>query len=92
MRLRGSLLIRKNDVVAAEATLRRAIDVARGQQARSWELRAATTLARLLADQRRKAEAVAILKPVHDWFTEGWQTPDLQASRRLLDELAPAAA
>ena len=92
LRLRGSLLIRKSDLAAAEATLRRAVDVARGQQARSWELRAATTLARLLADQRRKAEAVAILKPVHDWFAEGWQTPDLQASRRLLDELAPAAA
>jgi predicted ATPase len=72
--------------------LRRAIEVARGQDAKSWELRAATTLARLLADQRRKPEAAAILRPVHDWFTEGWQTRDLQESRRLLDELAPAAA
>jgi predicted ATPase len=92
LRLRGLLLIKKNEFEMAEATLRKAIDVARGQQAKSWELRAATTLARLQADQGRRSEAVALLKPVHDWFTEGRQTNDLQESLRLLDELAPAVA
>jgi predicted ATPase len=53
---------------------------------------AATTLARLLADQSRRSEAVGLLKPVHDWFTEGRPTKDLQESLRLLDELAPAVA
>jgi predicted ATPase len=92
LRLRGLLLIKKNEFEMAEATLRKAIDAARGQQAKSWELRAATTLARLLADQGRRSEAVALLKPVHDWFTEGRQTNDLQESLRLLHELAPAVA
>jgi predicted ATPase len=92
LRLRGLLLIKKNELEMAEATLRKAIDAACGQQAKSWGLRAATTLARLLADQGRRSEAVGLLKPVHDWFTEGRQTKDLQESLRLLDELAPAVA
>jgi class 3 adenylate cyclase/tetratricopeptide (TPR) repeat protein len=92
LRLRGSLLIKKNEFDAAEATLRKAIDVARGLQAKSWELRAATTLARLLSDAGRRSEALAVLQPIHDSFTEGAQTSDLQDSRRLLDELAATAA
>ena len=61
--------------------------MARGQQAKSWELRAATTLARLLAGRGDRDEAVAVLKPVHDWFTEGLQTKDYLDSSLLLDEL-----
>jgi class 3 adenylate cyclase/tetratricopeptide (TPR) repeat protein len=87
LRLRGWLQIQRSEPEAAEATLRKAIDVARGQQAKSWELRAATTLARLLADRGDRDEAVAILKPVHDWFTEGFETKDYQEASRLLDEL-----
>jgi class 3 adenylate cyclase/tetratricopeptide (TPR) repeat protein len=90
LRLRGWLLIQRGEPDAAEATLRRAIDVAHSQQARSWELRSTTTLARLLADQDRHAEAYAVLKPIHDWFAEGLQTADYQESRRLLGELEPA--
>ena len=91
LRLHGWLLIQKGQPEAAEATLRKAIDVARGQQAKSWELRAATTLARLLADRGERAEAVAVLKPVHDWFTEGLETKDYLDSSRLLDELTVPA-
>ncbi|MGA9850869.1 MAG: adenylate/guanylate cyclase domain-containing protein [Roseiarcus sp.] len=87
LRLHGWLQIKKGQPKTAEATLRKAIEVARGQQAKSWELRAATTLARLLADRGDRDEAVAVLKPVHDWFTEGLQTKDYLESSRLLDEL-----
>ena len=87
LRLKGWIQIKRGEPKAAEATLRKAIEVARGQQAKSWELRAATTLARLLADRGDRDEAVAILKPVHDWFTEGLQTKDYLEGSRLLDEL-----
>jgi predicted ATPase len=61
--------------------------VARNQQAKSWELRAATTLARLLAGRGDSAQALAVLAPVHDWFTEGRDTKDLKEAARLLADL-----
>lgn len=61
--------------------------MARGQQAKSWELRAATTLARMLTDRGDRDEALAVLKPVHDWFTEGLQTKDYLDGSLLLREL-----
>ena len=71
---------------AAEACFRRAISIARHQQAKSWELRAAMSLARLWQSQGKRAAAHALLAELHDWFTEGFQTPDLRETRALLDE------
>ena len=88
LRLSGWLLIQKGEPKAAEARLRKAIDVARAQQAKSWELRAATTLARLLADRGDRDGAVTVLKPVHHWFTEGLHTKDYLDSSVLLGELS----
>jgi predicted ATPase len=76
-----------SDPAEAEASLGRALFVAREQGARLWELRAATTLAKLWRDQGRRREAGDLLAPVYDWFTEGFDTPVLQAAKDLLDEL-----
>ena len=65
-----------------QAWLQQAIDMARSQQAKSLELRAATSLARLWRDQGRRAEAHDLLVQVHGWFTEGFDTPDLKDARR----------
>jgi predicted ATPase len=62
--------------------------VARRQQAKSWELRAATSLARLWQQQGKRAEARELLAPIYDWFTEGFDTADLCDARALLEELA----
>jgi class 3 adenylate cyclase/predicted ATPase len=72
----------------AEASFRRALEIARHQQAKSWELRAATSLARLWAEQGRRAEAHELLAPVYGWFTEGFDTADLKQAAALLAELA----
>jgi len=90
LRLRGELLLLQTAPAAAkpsEDLFRQALDVAHQQGALSWELRAATSLARLLRDQRRPADAIACLRPVYDRFTEGFGTADLIAAKRLLDEL-----
>ncbi|HUC67198.1 MAG TPA: hypothetical protein VMA53_17290, partial [Stellaceae bacterium] len=71
----------------AEDHYRQALDWARRQGALSWELRAATSLARLLRDQARSGEATARLQPVYDRFTEGFDTADLKAAKALLDAL-----
>jgi predicted ATPase/class 3 adenylate cyclase len=74
----------------AEGAMRYALDVARRQQTKSLELRAATSLARLRRDQGRRAEARELLAPIYGWFTEGFDTPDLQEARALLDEFGGA--
>ena len=93
-RLIGDLLLRRNPSVPdrAEVSYRRAIERARSQEARSWELRAATSLARLWRDQGKPAAARDLLAPVYDWFTEGFDTADLKEAKALLAELGDAAA
>ena len=76
------------DAAKAQAYFDRALEVARRQQAKSWELRAATSKARLLRDQCRPAEAQDLLAPAYSWFTEGFDTLDLKEAKTLLDELA----
>ena len=82
-RLRGKLLFARNpdDLASAEACVRRAIDIAREQEAKAWELRAATTLASILRFHGRRQEARQCLAPVYGWFREGLDTPDLRDAR-----------
>jgi len=87
-RLRGELLVRRRDLDAAEAALRRAVELARAQHGRAFELRAATSLARLLRIRGRGAEGRSVLADVHGWFTEGADTRDLRQASALLAELA----
>ena len=88
-RTKGELLLAKgaSNVVLAEQAFRDAIEVARLQKAKSWELRAATNLARLLRDTNRGDEARAMLAEIYNWFTEGFDTADLKDAKALLDEL-----
>jgi predicted ATPase len=72
----------------AEANFERALSVARQQQAKSWELRAAMSLARLWRDQGKVQQARELLAPVYGWFTEGFDTLDLKEAKSLLDALA----
>jgi predicted ATPase len=71
----------------AEACFQQALEIARRQQAKSLELRAATSLSRLWQQQGKRAEARELLAPVYGWFTEGFDTADLQEAKALLDEL-----
>jgi predicted ATPase len=89
-RLEGELRLRHDpaDAQKAEACFQRAVAIARRTQAKSWELRAATSLARLKRDQGRRGEARDLLAPVLGWFTEGFDTADLQEAKALLDDLA----
>jgi len=75
------------DLDKAEAYFKRALSVARQQQAKSWELRAAMSMARLWRDQGKVQEAHELLAPIYGWFTEGFDTRDLQEAKALLDEL-----
>src|SRR5690242_8548506 len=75
------------DAAKAQAHFEHSLAVARTQQAKSWELRAATSLARLLHDQGRRHAAHDLLAPVYDWFTEGFDTSDLRRAKALLAEL-----
>jgi len=88
-RLQGALLLRQAvpDASEAEACFQHALTIARHQQAKSWELRAATSLARLWQQQGKRAEAHALLAPIYDWFTEGFDTADLQEAKALLAAL-----
>ncbi len=88
-RLKGELVLAsaEADESGAEASFRKAIALARRQDAKSWELRAATSLARLLARQERREEARDLLAPVYGWFTEGFDTADLKEAKALLDGL-----
>ena len=95
LRIKGELLLLQDApgaAAAAEDHFRQALDWARRQGALSWELRAATSLARLLRDQGRREEARELLAPVYDRFTEGFATADLKAAKALLDALAEPAA
>ena len=89
-RLQGELLIQQSGdtPVEVEDCFRQALDVSRSQQAKSLELRAATSLARLWQQQDKRQEAYDLLFPVFSWFTEGFDTADLIDAKTLLDELA----
>ena len=90
-RLWGELLLPPSsvsEIVDAEVRFRRALAIAGKQKARFWELRAATSLARLWRDQGKRDEARDLLAPVYGWFTEGFDTLDLKEAKALLDELA----
>jgi predicted ATPase len=83
-----ALLSPEPDAAKAEAYFERALGVARAQQARSWELRAAMSMARLWDDQGKRDAARGVLAPVFGWFTEGFDTRDLKEAKALLDALA----
>jgi predicted ATPase len=87
---KGELLLAKtpSDVAGAEECFYTAIEIARRQSARSPELRATTSLARLLAKQGKRDEARAMLSDINGWFTEGFDTADLKDAKALLDELS----
>jgi predicted ATPase len=89
-RLKGELLLTQSAVnhSEAEACFHRALEVAQKQSAKAFELRAATSLARLWAHQGNRAQARDLLAPVYGWFTEGFDTADLKDAKALLDELA----
>jgi predicted ATPase len=89
-RLQGALLLRQTvpDANQAEACFQQALAIARRQQAKSWELRAAMSLSRLWQQQGKKAKAHELLAPIYGWFTEGFDTADLQEAKALLEELA----
>jgi class 3 adenylate cyclase/tetratricopeptide (TPR) repeat protein len=87
-RLRGRLMQSLGDDAASEDCYRHALDVARRQSAKLWELRAAMSMARLWRDQGKRDEARKLLAPVYGWFTEGFDTRDLKEAKALLEELA----
>jgi predicted ATPase len=89
-RIAGEITLKspQPDAVKAEAYLARALSIARQQQAKSWELRAAMSLARLWRDQGKVQHARELLAPVYGWFTEGFDTRDLKEAKALLEELA----
>jgi predicted ATPase len=88
-RLKGELLLLqgRSNAAQAEQSFRTAIEIARAQSAKSWELRATTSLARLLAKHHKRKEARAMLAEIYDWFTEGFDTADLKDAKVLLNEL-----
>jgi predicted ATPase len=93
LRLKGEWLVARRPVQShkAEACLQQALAVAREQEAKLFELRASTSLARLWRDQGKHAEARDLLAPIYGWFTEGFDTPVLQDAKALLDELSADA-
>jgi predicted ATPase len=88
LRLKGALLARLSSRAEVEVSYREALALARHQQARSLELRAAISLARLWRDQGMREEARKLLAPIYGWFTEGFDTLDLKEAKSLLDELS----
>jgi predicted ATPase len=93
-RLKGTLMLQSRDQgleskdEEAEACFHKAIEIARRQQAKALELRAATSLARLWQHQGKRSEAHKVLSEVYNWFTEGFDTKDLQEAKALLEELS----
>jgi predicted ATPase len=88
LRIRGELRFRLDQTDAAESDFREAIALAEKIEAKAWELRAATSLARLLQARGDSTAARKILAPIYNWFTEGFETHDLKDAKRLLAELA----
>jgi predicted ATPase len=86
LRLKGEIEVRE-DTGAAEIKFQQALTVARSQDAKSWELRSATSLAHLWGGQGKTDDARNLLQPIYEWFTEGFDTPDLMEAKTLLDEL-----
>jgi predicted ATPase len=82
-----ALLASTPDFVKAEAHFLRALEIARGQQAKSWELRAATSLAKLWRDRGDLSAARELLAPIYDWFAEGFDTHDLREAKAMMDAL-----
>jgi predicted ATPase len=82
-------MLQQGHAEAAEELYRKALSIAREQEAKLWELRAAVSLAGLHRDQGRRAEAHDLLAPVYGWFTEGFGTPDLKDAKALLEALEP---
>ena len=78
----------ESDIAKAEGYFERALETARRQQAKSWELRAAISMARLWLDQGKRQQARELLAPIYGWFTEGFDTPDLKEAKALLDTVS----
>ena len=89
-RIAGEIILKspERDLEKAAAHFEKALSIARSQQAKSWELRAAMSMARLWRDQGKRDEARQLLAPVYGWFTEGFDTRDLKEAKALLDELS----
>ena len=87
-RVRGELLRAGHDPAGAERCFSQAIDIAQQQSAKFWELRAATSLARLWCEQGRPDAARDLLAPIYGWFAEGFDTPVLKEAKAMLDELS----
>jgi class 3 adenylate cyclase/predicted ATPase len=87
-RRKGQLLLRQGDTEAAEELYRKALSIAKEQEAKLWELRAAVSLTRLKRDRGRRSEASDLLVPVYGWFVEGFDTQDLKDAKALVDELS----
>jgi tetratricopeptide (TPR) repeat protein len=88
LKLRGDLRLKLGNTLLAEEDFREAIELAQKMSAKSWELRATTSLARLLRDTGRRDEAGAMLAEIYNWFTEGFDTADLKEAKALLDEIS----
>jgi predicted ATPase len=88
-RIAGEIALKspEQDAAKAEACFERALTVARAQQAKSWELRAAMSMARLWHDQGKRQQAHDLLAPIYDWFTKGFDTLDLKEAKALLEQL-----
>ena len=89
-RLKGAFLLQlsADNQPEAETCFQQAMTIAQEQDAKAWELRTATSLARLWQHQGKRQEARDLLAPIYTWFTEGFETPDLQDAKALLDALA----
>ncbi len=89
-RIAGEIALKSpdRDTAKSKAYFKRALSVARQQQAKFWELRAAMSMARLWRDQGKRVQARELLAPVYGWFTEGFDTRDLKEAKALLDELS----
>ena len=87
LRIRGEILLTQGSRQLAEADFRDSIAMAQRMGAKAWELRTTMSLARLLNNEGRRAEARKMLDDIYNWFTEGFDTPDLKGAKMLLDEL-----